>query len=389
MKVVGVVAEFNPFHKGHAYLAQGIKKDLNPDAIVAIMSASFVQRGQPAILDKYIRASHAIQGGYDLVIELPAYFSLQSSAGFAQGALSIIENSQVFTHLAFGTESGNLNLLKKAVEIKKSQAYNNLVLKGLAQGNSYGRAQTKAMENLLKVDFNAGSNDVLAMAYLEHLPKTIKPLTIKRKGHAYHSTETSLEFPSATGIRKKLLEGKLEESKDGISPSTYKDLLELTKPKTNQTYLDLLVYKLNIQSSPMDQICGYEDGMENLLQSHLSKSTSFSDLVSRSTSKRYSKSRIRRVILSYLLNINVSGLKESLANPYFRPLAFNDRGRQVLAKVKKQNNIAYIDKFAQAYKSNPNWTLLKTELAATRLYNLGYQGPDQDFIQSPIYLKKT
>lgn len=386
MIVCAIIAEYNPFHNGHLYQIQQIKKTLNASHIVVIMSGSFVQRGQSAIINKYNRAKLAIDNGVNLVIELPSYYTLQSAKYFAQGGVNILNSSNVVDYLVFGSESDNKSI-KSASEMifSNEDIYNENIKHYMNLGNSYVKSTRLALEKL-GVDCKLGSNDILALEYTNALRnKNIKGYSIIRKGQNYLSTEKSNSFPSASYIREELRNKKIENLVDEVPKNVFEYLYKNKINKSmNNEYFDILKYKVFVEKKSFNKIISYENGMENLIKNNLIKSNNIDELIDKCTSARYTKARISRFILSYLLDMEKISNVESYN--YIRPLAFDSKGIQVLNLMKNNSEIPIVSKFSNYYKSNNN-PLLNLELKASNLYNLNKTLVNEDFYISPFYKK--
>ena len=386
MIVCAIIAEYNPFHNGHLYQIQQIKMTLNTSHIVVIMSGSFVQRGQSAIINKYNRAKLAIDNGVNLVIELPSYYTLQSAKYFAQGGVNILNSSNVVDYLVFGSESNNKSI-KSASEMifSNEDIYNENIKHYMNLGNSYVKSTRLALEKL-GVDCKLGSNDILALEYTNALRnKNIKGYSIIRKGQNYLSTEKSNSFPSASYIREELRNKKIENLVDEVPKNVFEYLYKnKINESMNNEYFDILKYKVFVEKKSFNKIISYENGMENLIKNNLIKSNNIDELIDKCTSARYTKARISRFILSYLLDMEKISNVESYN--YIRPLAFDSKGIQVLNLMKNNSEIPIVSKFSNYYKSNNN-PLLNLELKASNLYNLNETLVNEDFYISPFYKK--
>ncbi len=386
MIVCAIIAEYNPFHNGHLYQIQQIKKTLNASHIVVIMSGSFVQRGQSAIINKYNRAKLAIDNGVNLVIELPSYYTLQSAKYFAQGGVNILNSSNVVDYLVFGSESDNQSI-KSASEMifSNEDIYIENIKHYMNLGNSYVKSTRLALEKL-GVDCKLGSNDILALEYTNALRnKNIKGYSIIRKGQNYLSTEKSNSFPSASYIREELRNKKIENLVDEVPKNVFEYLYKnKINESMNNEYFDILKYKVFVEKKSFNKIISYENGMENLIKNNLIKSNNIDELIDKCTSARYTKARISRFILSYLLDMEKISNVESYN--YIRPLAFDSKGIQVLNLMKNNSEIPIVSKFSNYYKSNNN-PLLNLELKASNLYNLNETLVNEDFYISPFYKK--
>lgn len=397
MKIGAIICEYNPLHNGHLYQIYKAKNKYNIDSIIGIMSGSFVQRGEPAILDKYTRAKNAVYNGIDLVIELPAYFSLQSAEFFSSGAIEIIMRSGIIDYLIFGTEIGSIDILKKIVKIINSSEYDINLNQNLDLGLSYSISSNNAIINAAnKMGIylpNINSNDILAIEYMKALKDTdLEPIAIKRKGSDYLSLSVEDEFISATAIRNSILnQNGLENIKEFIPVTTYESLKDLdlsSKKLTNDTLFNLIFYSAFVENRQFNTISRFEPGMDNLIINNLKKASTLRELIKNSTSKRYTASRLKRFMLNYLLNVR-SDINYDYNDLYIRPLCFNDKGAEILSLLKKSSKLPLVSKFSDYYRdSNP---FLNLELRASNLYNLlnGKNIINEDFLKSPKHIKSS
>jgi len=236
MRIVGLVTEYNPFHTGHLYHLHKSIELTKADFSIAVMSGYFLQRGEPAIVDKYKRAEMALAAGIDIVFEIPFPFASHNAGVFAFGALSLLNSLGVVTHLCFGSESGNIEELQTIAKIlyHESENFKADVVRFSKEGLPYPEARLKALNKALEREglnpqILKGSNNILGIEYLISLLKLdskIEPLTIKRVGSAYLDGEIKGKFSSATAIRKVILESGVSRVKDIVPPITYKILKE-------------------------------------------------------------------------------------------------------------------------------------------------------------------
>ena len=217
MKAVGLIVEYNPFHNGHKYHIDKAREITGAEVVIAVMSGNFLQRGEPAIFNKWIRAESAIMNGVDLVVELPVLYSSQSAEIFAIGAVSIL-NSLKVSEIVFGAESENIEIIKNIAEAEKSDEkkaeIDEVIRKEMKLGQSYPNAFAKAIKEVFGYEEILTPNNILGLEYLRainRIKSEIKPSAIKRNSAGFHSTDVTGEIASATAIRKKIFEGNFEE----------------------------------------------------------------------------------------------------------------------------------------------------------------------------------
>ena len=297
MKVVGIIAEYNPFHKGHAYQIEQLREKTGADYVIIAMSGNFLQRGVPALCDKYTRTEMALQCGADLVLELPTLWATASAEYFAQGGVHLLASTGVVTHLGFGAESDDLESLLQISSILKDEpdVYRKVLGNSIRSGNPFPVARKNALITTLplfpseKLDELLDTpNNVLALEYLKALPHSITPFLVPRQGADYHSTDIHEEFPSATAIREALFGENTDYTLEDIAkamPEKSYQLLE--KHLSNHTLLDVddfseaLGYCLLSQSH--NDFSAYADcnlEFSNKIKNHLNDYTSFSDFTS-------------------------------------------------------------------------------------------------------------
>ena len=369
MKLVGVVAEFNPFHNGHKYLIDAIRGELNPDGIVCVMSGDFVQRGYPAITDKWSRARAAVASGADLVIELPTVFSLSSAHDFAYGGIKMLEGLGCITDLAFGSETADINELKRIASINID---NNEDLKAaLDEGLSYPAALSRVLGKELE------PNDILAVEYLRANTK-FEPHAIIRKGKGHLAT--------ASYIRENLAE--IEEF---VPEDSLYELQEFPfwDEIADSKLFDMIRYALLMRSSDeLASIMGISEGLENALKKAVVGSESFDDIIMKAKSKRYTYARISRALICIALDMNKALLEEAKEKPlYARVLAMNENGAKILKEAKKTAEYDIISNLKKAeVLISPNKNLIETDVQAADLYSIltGRNVYDNsDFVKGP------
>lgn len=341
----GIIAEFNPFHNGHKYLIEQAKEIA--DAVIVIMSGSFVQRGDIAITDKWSRARAAIMGGADLVLELPVIYSLNTAQKFAYGAVKTLESTNVTDMICFGSECGDTDTLRQMAEIVLSEPpeISELIKKYISEGMSYPSARSRAFSSVSGAHVLDTPNDILGVEYLKAIIETgssMNTAAIKRIGTDHDSEIRSDSIASASELRR------MAERHEDISayvPSS------CSFTRYDPSRLDtVLIYKL-LTSQPEDiaAINDVSEGLENKFISAARSCGSIDGLCAAVKSKRYTMSRIRRIAWSILLELT----KElcSLPPSYIRVLGMNTTGRQLLKTMKEKAELPVIIKAAD-YKGD-------------------------------------
>lgn len=404
MKIIGIVSEYNPFHSGHAYQIETSKKNLAADGVVAIMSGNFVQRGFPAIYDKWFRAELAVRSGANLVIELPTYYATASAESFARGAIELLDATGVISHLSFGSESNQLNLLDEiaSVLLSPSAKFQEHLRYGLDQGLSFPAARSHALLNELphlnsSINLNQ-SNIILGIEYLKALKaieSKIEPYIVKRIGNDYHESELSQTYASATAIRKAILtsDETLKEP-EHLPLGSLDRIRQHPYPAMTMTQFETaLLYQ--IRKSRPEGLSHYRDvseGLENKIYRAAIESTDYDQLVNQLKSKRYALTRINRILLNILLEIKADSKAYDIrTNGYIRVLAFDEIGQKIIRKMKKESSIPIItnlNKFKDFYSNNE---LLLLDIKASDLYQLGFPASHRqggrDFLEKPFHFK--
>lgn len=322
MNVTAIISEYNPLHKGHLYHIETAKKETNADFVIAIMSGNFVQRGTPAILDKYARAKVALKSGVDLVLELPTMYATASAEYFALGGVSLANTLGCVTHLSFGSEYGQADKFMETAKLLLTEPEEmKIPLKeALKEGLSYPAARAHAVKvsHPDLADILEEPNNILGVEYCKALLKlnsNIIPHTIKRQGQDYHSETTDAGFASATGIRK-LLSTNLAENRSILEEQLAPASFELLGHCFNQTSLTeddfsmLLRYKLITENrAHLTEYFGVTKELSNRIYRHLSEFESFSSFAELLKTKNITRTAINRALLHILLDIKASDVQ--------------------------------------------------------------------------------
>lgn len=401
MNLTGIITEYNPFHHGHLHHLESAKKDTSCDGVICIMSGNFMQRGTPALLDKWSRAEIAVKNGVDLVIELPLIYSISSAEGFAHGACKILNQTSVVKNLYFGSEAGETSTLSKIAETLAYEPENFKVSlkKHLDKGVPYHSARSLALQDVLKdsniKDIISNSNNILGIEYIKSLIKlnsNISPKTLQRVGANYNDDKISSSYSSATSIRKLLKEsGDLNSLKDFLPEHTFNYLCMLKNNDYNFTFEDsifnYLKYKLLTEGEKINNILDVSEGIDNKILKEITNSNNINELILNTKSKRYTYSRISRILLSFFIGLENYNIKDIDTNyeDYIRPLAFNDNGRKIIKEIKKKNNIEIITKLPQKIENKK----LELDILGTKAYSILNKSisPLDDYLRSPSYLK--
>lgn len=398
MNITGIITEYNPFHNGHLYHLTEAKKNTNCDAVICIMSGNFVQRGGPAIVDKWQRTKMALNNGVDLVIELPTYYAVSSAEFFAKGAVSILNNLGVVNNLFFGSECGDVN---KLTTIAKTLADEDSKLKyiikeNLAKGETFAKAREKALISYLNnEDLNeilTSSNNILGIEYIKSIIRmnsNIKPFTLKREGSNYNDKFLSNSFSSATSIRELLKQkASIESLKDSIPKESYEVLNNLYNNSYpfvfDEDMFKFIKYKLQTNCINFNNLYEIIEGLENKLLKEISSSNSYEEFILNIKSKRYTYSKISRILTHIYIGLDSDSFLniDDTNNLYARVLGFNKKGREILSLIKRNSSIPLITKIPR-FSDNP---LLKLDIQATAAYSIlnNKLNPNSDYLISPL-----
>ena len=378
-KVAGIICEYNPFHNGHKFQIEQTRKNTDCQYVVCAMSGSMVQRGDVAIYDKWIRSRCAIEGGADLVIELPTYYVLQSANHFARGGVELLSRLGVVDVLSFGSECADLDKLRSISQIlsQEPEEFRLHLQNALADGMGYPAALQNALASVIGESLEP--NDILGVNYLaaiERLGASIEPFAIKRNVPYHDEKPSDTTNASATAIRAMIEKG---ESISAYVPS-YNECATYDIHKIESLILGF--FRL-CSSDSLKNIIGMEEGLENRLISCAKKACSLDEFVESVVSKRYTAHRVRRVILSSLL-----GMSGERKLDYVRVLAFNEKGREILSKIKQRSDLNIITKTADSKvgaDSMFEFDILATDIAALCSSDCNLKQAGRDYLTSALY----
>lgn len=411
MEIAGIVAEYNPFHNGHAYQISQTKKETGCQIVIAIMSGNFSQRGTATIVDKFTRTKMALLNGVDLVLELPVPFATSSAEHFAKYAVSALHQCKIVDVISFGSESGDVKLLNHIAHTLTTQSEKiNPILKGyLKQGLSFPRARMQALTDFLLPTFPHEQhallqealhtpNNILGIEYLKAihtLKASLIPYSVKRIGSNYHDTTITSSLASATAIRHSMTLNPLEYKH--CMPSTSFELLNSHPSPSMKKMASFLHFKLMF--SKEEDLYSIWDIPRDLIHTfikHAQIAPSYEDLVNLSTSKTYTRATVQRALLRILLDIQTSNLQPILAQeelPYLRVLGCRKDALPLLSRLSQNLTVPLITNLGKQYKSlDPlGKQLIDYELRATKLYYYLLGQPEkalQDFTQ-PFMIVNT
>lgn len=336
MKILGIVAEYNPYHLGHRLHLNTAKELIQPDLTICVMSGAFVQRGEPAMVDMQYRSRIAIEEGIDVVIELPLIYSCQSADYFAKGAVMLLHEMGV-TDIVFGSEDGNIDSfieIAKGIE-QNPVLYNNKVKEGMQSGLRYPDACNQALQFILNKEVRT-PNDLLGLSYVKEVIHNHYPIELHciKRTNDYHAKEIE-GISSATSLRIALKEGKdvhLQLPGYHYYENTHFFTLEELYP-----YL-----KYIITFCPLKHLHMIEEGLDDLLYKVNQKTNTLEDLINGSTSKRYTRSRIQRMLIHILLQSTKEEIKEAMDIDYILILGLSHKGQRYIKDAKKNTSFKII-----------------------------------------------
>ena len=391
-KVLGIVAEYNPFHNGHLYHLEQAKKITGSNYTVAIISGNFTQRGSTSLFDKWSKAKTALQCGVDLVIELPVLYSISSAENFADGAIKILDSLKVLDYIAFGAETANVDILNSIADVllREPKEYKNLLSKELQKGISFPKARQNALVAYLN-DFRkyatvlSSPNNILGVEYLKALKKyrsKIQAIAIERYEAGYNDLGYTSNIASATAIRNMVKNNGFKILKNLMPAPSYATLMEAIKNGHLVPDLSVLekqiIYNLRkMSTTQIAQLPDVSEGLEFALKNTANSCSNLVDFLNIIKSKRYTSTRIQRILLYSLLGITKKDMDLSKkVQPYVRVLGFNERGKFLLSEIAKANPkleiVTSVKKFYDATSNKNLKAMIDKDIEATNVYTIGY-----------------
>ena len=392
-KVLGIIAEYNPFHNGHLYHIKQSIQQSSADYIICVVSGNFVQRGNTAIIDKWTKAKMALANGADLVIELPTIYSTSSAENFAEGAIKTLESLGIVDDISFGMETSDISNLNNIANIlyQEPKEYITMLNHELKKGISFPKARENAIMMYLNdikryANILSGANNILGIEYLKAMKKlksTLKPIGIQREKIFYHDEFIVDDFASATAIRKMIVNRQFNDIMKVMPRSSY--VLLAQELQNGHYVLDLskfqaeILYKLRTMTlQEIKDLPDVSEGLENSIKSAADSCNNIIDLVNIIKSKRYTQTRIQRILIYALLGITKKKMEASKkAVPYIRVLGMNEHGKKLISeavtKNPKLNVITSVRKYMNENKNRILKEMLQTDIYATNVYTLGYE----------------
>ncbi len=389
--ILGIVSEYNPFHNGHVLHLKESLARTKADFTIAIMSGNFVQRGDTSIVDKWSKTEMALKQGIDLVIELPVLYSISSAENFADGAIKILNTLGIIDYISFGSELGQIKPLDDVAGVlaKEPKEFSEIIKRELKSGLSYPKARELAIQmyfgsSPLYINVLQNPNNVLGIEYLKALKKsksTITPITIKRNYSDYNSTNIKNGIASATAIREMIIQNKKIHS---VIPFETYEIMEKAI-QNNQIVPSLKVFEKEIiyilRRMTITEIANLPDvteGLENKIKQASNSTNNLSELIEKIKSKRFTQTRIQRILIYALLNITKKDMLLSRRiTPYIRVLGFNKHGKRIISAIAEHNPkakiVVSVKRFLELNKNIYLQSMMMKDIVASNIYSLAYQ----------------
>ena len=393
--VIGVVVEYNPFHNGHFHHLDKAREKVPGAYILCVMSGNWTQRGEPALINKWARAEAALKAGADIILELPAVYAVQSAEGFARGAVQTLDATGIVNYICFGSEAGELEPLQKIAKYLETEPpqFKKELQAALKRGLSYPAALQYSLHSLtlsektspLLSGIIASPNNILAIEYLKALQKTtsdITPFTIKRRGVGFYDLKAAGEIASATGIRAAISKKDFEMVRETVPKPSYEIILNeiaAGRGPVFQDNYDEIVLSLLRRSSAENiaRLPDVSEGMESRFKK-AADTTSIAGLLKKLKTRRYTRTRLQRVLVYLLLSIQkewVSRFNTEGPN-YLRVLGFSSRGKEILPLMKAKGHLPIVTRPATFLKSSlvPYHAkkMMLYDILATDMFVMGY-----------------
>jgi len=391
--VLGIIAEYNPFHNGHLYHLEEAKQRSGCNYSICVMTGNFAQRGGTSLINKWTKTEMALAGGIDLVLELPTIYSVSSAENFAEGAVKVLNTTGIVTNLAFGMESNDLSSLNNIANVlyQEPREYVTMLNHELSRGNSFPKARESAIMMYLNdikryANILSGSNNILAIEYLKALKKTksdMMPIGVQRKKVFYNEDKIVDDFASASAIRKLVQLQQFDDIRRVMPRECYMLLRE--EMKRGNLVFDLRKYETiilyNLRKMTIRDIANIPDvseGLEYSIKEAAENCNTIRDFIDMVKTKRYTQTRIQRILVYALLGIDRKMMDLSRkVIPYLRVLGCNDKGKELLSEIvrrdPKTNLVTSVKKFLDDRPSRQIQQMLAIDLFASDTYTLGYE----------------
>lgn len=392
-KVLGIIAEYNPFHNGHLYHLQKSLHDTGSSYSIAVISGNFTQRGSTSLVDKWTKTEIALKNGIDLVIELPLLYSISSAENFAEGAIKIFNSLKVVDYISFGSESGDISTLNTVADIlyKEPREYKNILSHELGKGLSFPKARENALLMYLKdirkfSSVLSSPNNILGIEYLKALKKyksNITPVTVERFDSNYNDTSYTGNIASATAIRNIVKNGSFDILRKVVPESTYSILLDNVKighiiPDLSVFEREIIYLLRKMSIAEIAELPDVGEGLENAIKNTANSCNSIVEFLNIIKSKRYTNTRLQRILLYTLLGITKKDIALSKKlTPYIRVLGFNDKGKYLISEISKANPkleiITSVKKYMDTSNNKNSKYMLEKDIWATNVYTIGFE----------------
>ena len=391
-RVLGIIAEYNPFHNGHLYHVSESKQETGAQYVIAIISGNFVQRGNTSIINKWVKARMALLNGVDLVIELPTIYSISSAENFAEGAIKIFNSLGIVDTISFGMEASDISTLNNIANVlyNEPKEYITMLSHELKKGNSFPKARENALMMYLNdikryANVMAGSNNILGIEYLKAMKKTksiINPIGIKRQKVLYNDKYIVDEFASATAIRKMLMTKQLNDISKVMPRNSY--LLLGEELKKGHYVIDIskfekeIIYTLRKMSvEEIAKLPDVSEGLENLIKNAADSCNTLEELINIVKTKRFTQTRIQRILLYSLLGITKKQMEIlRKITPFAIVIGFNNKGKELISEMMtlnpKLNIVTSVKRYIDDIANKNLKEMLETDILATNIYTLGY-----------------
>ena len=408
-KVLGIIAEYNPFHNGHLYHLEKAKNDTGSNYTIAIISGNFTQRGSTSLINKWEKTKMALLNGFDLVIELPVLYSISSAENFADGAIKILDSLKIVDYVSFGSEASDINILNKIANVlyNEPKEYKNILSHELNKGISFPKARENALMMYLNdirkfANVLSSPNNILGIEYIKALKKyksKIVPHSVQRFQSDYNDSNYSGNIASATAIRNIVKNNGFKVLMNLLPAASYSILVENIKHGhivcDISTFEKEIIY--NLRKMPIEEIANLPDvseGLEFAIKNTANSCNSIVEFLNIIKSKRYTTTRIQRILLYSLIGITKKDMMLSKKiTPYIRVLGFNERGKYLVSEITKANPkleiVTSVKKFIDTNTNKNLKIMLDKDIWATNIYTMGYEydsWSNLDFTQKLVTL---
>lgn len=392
-KVLGIIAEYNPFHNGHLYHLEKAKKDTGSNYTVAIMSGNFTQRGSASLMDKWSKAEAAISCGVDLVIELPVLYAISSAENFAEGAIKILDSLKVVDYLSFGAETSDIDVLNKCADVlyREPREYKTLLSHELKKGLSFPKARENALMMYLNdirrfANVLSSPNNILGIEYLKALKKVksnIQPYSIARFEVGYNDLTYTQNIASSTAIRNMIKNNGFNALPNLMPPPSYACLLKNLKaghviPDISVFEKEIIYVLRKMTTSEIAELPDVSEGLEFAIKNAANSCNTITEFLNIIKSKRYTMTRLQRILVYALLGITKKDMAMSKkVQPYIRVLGLNKKGKFLISEIAKANPkleiITSVKRFTDDNSNKNLQLMLNKDIEATNVYTIGYE----------------